>query len=186
MDNLVNSQHHSILPQFPPSWRLWQRRQWGYYQLHLLGEVAAGVIPRSVQWDEEAKSKKKESSNIVQEVINARPPLVMTPQGRVQTLPSRFNDLVLDNWKKENSKATTVYPSMGSMKTAGGRCQCEVYSRLCIFGLNDDEDIAVDVSYTSTAIYSEGSIVVEQGVKCKRNRNDKRVVKVFSLYAMLC
>nr|GMD41277.1 hypothetical protein Iba_chr10aCG17510 [Ipomoea batatas] len=79
-----------------------------------------------------------------------------------------------------------VYPSMGSMKTAGGRCQCEVYSRLCIFGLNDDEDIVVDVSYTSTAIYSEGSIVVEQGVKCKRNRNDKRVVKVFSLYAMLC
>nr|GMD96810.1 hypothetical protein Iba_chr15bCG8360 [Ipomoea batatas] len=98
-----------------------------------------------------------------------------------------------------------VYPSMGSMKTAGGRCQCEVYSRpfmppsivlgpafslglsrLCIFGLNDDEDIAVDVSYTSTAIYSRGSIVIEQGVNCKRNRNDKRVVKVFSLYAMLC
>nr|GMC75880.1 Histone-lysine N-methyltransferase ATX5 [Ipomoea batatas] len=101
-----------------------QRRQWGYYQLHLLGEVAAGVIPRSVQWDEEAKSKKKESSNIVQEVINARPPLVMTSQGRVQTLPSRFNDLVLDNWKKENSKATTIQRTLAieclRVPTGGG------------------------------------------------------------------
>nr|GMC72185.1 histone-lysine N-methyltransferase ATX4 [Ipomoea batatas] len=90
----------------------------------MLGEVAAGVIPRSVQWYEEAKSKKKESSNIVQEVINARPPLVMTSQGRVQTLPSRFNDLVLDNWKKENSKATTIQRTLAieclRVPTGGG------------------------------------------------------------------
>nr|GMC58219.1 histone-lysine N-methyltransferase ATX4-like [Ipomoea batatas] len=58
--------------------------------------------------EEEAKSKKKERSNRVQEVINARPPLVRTSRGRVQALPSRFNDSVLDNWKKEKSKATTV------------------------------------------------------------------------------
>lgn len=103
----------------------------GYYPLHLLGEVAAGVIPFSgyglqrimaarakggaaeASWctevsccqdEEESKSKKKESSNRVQEV--ARPPLVRTSRGRVQALPSRFNDSVLDNWKKEKSKAT--------------------------------------------------------------------------------
>ncbi|KEH35451.1 histone-lysine N-methyltransferase ATX5 isoform X2 [Medicago truncatula] len=30
-----------------------------------------------------------------------RPPLVRTSRGRVQVLPSRFNDSVLDNWKKD-------------------------------------------------------------------------------------
>nr|GMD31172.1 Histone-lysine N-methyltransferase [Ipomoea batatas] len=42
----------------------------------------------SVQWDgEEAKSKMKESSNRVQEVINAQSPLVRTSRGR---RPSNF------------------------------------------------------------------------------------------------
>ncbi|KAK9291671.1 hypothetical protein L1049_019620 [Liquidambar formosana] len=31
-----------------------------------------------------------------------RPPLVRTSRGRVQVLPSRFNDSILDNWKKES------------------------------------------------------------------------------------
>ncbi|CAH9070634.1 unnamed protein product [Cuscuta epithymum] len=98
----------------------------GYYPLRLLGEVAAGVIPyhgfglprvgaeggkefTEVSYCEDEGDKKlkmKESINRVQEV--ARPPLVRTSRGRVQALPSRFNDSVLDNWKKEKSKATTV------------------------------------------------------------------------------
>ncbi|KAF5180617.1 Histone-lysine n-methyltransferase atx4 [Thalictrum thalictroides] len=37
-----------------------------------------------------------------------RPPLVKTSRGRIQVLPSRFNDSVLEPWKKEKSKANTV------------------------------------------------------------------------------
>lgn len=107
----------------------------GFYPLHLLPEVGAGVIPFSgygiqrilaqgslaastavattaVSWctgvsycpgEAESKLKGKESgSRIVQEP--PRPPLVRTSRGRVQVLPSRFNDSVLDNWKKEKSK----------------------------------------------------------------------------------
>uniref|UniRef100_A0A5B7APC3 Putative histone-lysine N-methyltransferase ATX5 n=1 Tax=Davidia involucrata TaxID=16924 RepID=A0A5B7APC3_DAVIN len=112
-----------------------KRKVNGYYPLHLLGEVAAGIIPLSgyglqsilggggkgfagiaaSSWctevsycpDEvESKSKTKES---VRERCNrvpeaSRPPLVRTSRGRVQVLPSRFNDSILDNWKKEKSK----------------------------------------------------------------------------------
>ncbi|PIA49006.1 hypothetical protein AQUCO_01300096v1 [Aquilegia coerulea] len=37
-----------------------------------------------------------------------RPPLVKTSRGRIQVLPSRFNDSVLEPWKKEKSKGNTV------------------------------------------------------------------------------
>ncbi|KAK6135203.1 hypothetical protein DH2020_031048 [Rehmannia glutinosa] len=91
----------------------------GYYPLHLLGEAAAGIIPfngygiqkflaKSVAADvgggrgggatSESRSKPK-----LKEV--SRPPLVRTSRGRVQVLPSRFNDSVLDNWKKEKSNS---------------------------------------------------------------------------------
>ncbi|KAL0400608.1 UNVERIFIED_CONTAM: Histone-lysine N-methyltransferase ATX5 [Sesamum latifolium] len=89
-----------------------------YYPLHLLGEAAAGIIPfngygihkilsnsapADIGGDRDGgaasesrctKSKSKEVS---------RPPLVRTSRGRVQVLPSRFNDSILDNWKKEKN-----------------------------------------------------------------------------------
>ncbi|CAN4085742.1 unnamed protein product [Withania somnifera] len=107
----------------------------GYYPLHLLGDVAAGIIPfngygiqkilaargdvgasaaakswctevsRCTAGEGESNSMTKQRrSNPVNEA--SRPPLVRTSRGRVQVLPSRFNDSVLDNWKKEKSKTT--------------------------------------------------------------------------------
>ena len=98
----------------------------GYYPLSLLGEAAAGIIPVSLHriissgeaekgfaasWctevsyspDEvESKSKGSDSSKARNRTVEiARPPLVRTSRGRVQVLPSRFNDSVIDNWKKE-------------------------------------------------------------------------------------
>ncbi|XP_057951607.1 histone-lysine N-methyltransferase ATX4 isoform X1 [Malania oleifera] len=87
-----------------------------YYPLNLLGEVAAGVIPAtglfgdgkgfSASWcaqvsccPGEAESKSKSGIGGVRE--RSRPPLVRTSRGRVQVLPSRFNDSVIDNWRKE-------------------------------------------------------------------------------------
>lgn len=130
----------------------------GYYPLHLLGDVAAGIIPfngygiqkilaaggnggaaaaaaeswctevsRCAGGEAESNSMAKQRrSNPVNEA--SRPPLVRTSRGRVQVLPSRFNDSVLDNWKKEKSKITVKesnldpefnpYTEKGSSKNA--------------------------------------------------------------------
>ncbi|XVF53405.1 hypothetical protein PTKIN_Ptkin05aG0097000 [Pterospermum kingtungense] len=99
----------------------------GYYPLNLLGEIAAGIIPFSLHrfiasgegekgfaasWctevsfspDEvDSKSKGSGSSNAKNRTVEiARPPLVRTSRGRVQVLPARFNDSVMENWKKES------------------------------------------------------------------------------------
>jgi len=105
----------------------------GYYPLHLLGEVAAGIISLSelgfhfpagvipsfctdagevVVVDSKPNAPKTELEDTSNGVINndsvrpppPRPPLVRTSRGRVQVLPSRFNDSILDNWKKEKTK----------------------------------------------------------------------------------
>ncbi|GLU12015.1 hypothetical protein SLE2022_287240 [Rubroshorea leprosula] len=90
-----------------------------YYPLNLLGVVAARIIPVSLHgilgpkeiaasWctevscspgEVESKSKGSNSSMPKKEV--SRPPLVRTSRGRVQVLPSRFKDSVIENWKKE-------------------------------------------------------------------------------------
>ncbi|XP_071711886.1 histone-lysine N-methyltransferase ATX4-like [Rutidosis leptorrhynchoides] len=104
----------------------------GYYPLHLLGEVATGMITLSelgfhfadgvipsfctdtgtvVIVDSKPRPKlevEDDDSNVVSNDIvkptPAKPPLVRTSRGRVQVLPSRFNDSILDNWKKEKNK----------------------------------------------------------------------------------
>ncbi|KAJ6887905.1 histone-lysine N-methyltransferase ATX4-like isoform X2 [Populus alba x Populus x berolinensis] len=39
----------------------------------------------------------------------SRPPLVRTSRGRVQVLPSRFNDSIIDNWRKESKTSSRDY-----------------------------------------------------------------------------
>ncbi|CAI0546768.1 unnamed protein product [Linum tenue] len=46
------------------------------------------------------------SSPAVAEV--SRPPVVRTSRGRVQVLPSRFNDSVIENWRKEEKASTSL------------------------------------------------------------------------------
>ncbi|KAE9464708.1 hypothetical protein C3L33_03347, partial [Rhododendron williamsianum] len=110
-----------------------KRKVNGYYPLHLLGEVAAGVIPfsgRGLQrklggklgfgsWctedsccpddvvEPKVKVVKEGSNNNPAAPEASRPPLVKTTRGRVQVLPSRFNDSVLDNWKKEKTSSSS-------------------------------------------------------------------------------
>ncbi|KAK6250732.1 hypothetical protein SCA6_004737 [Theobroma cacao] len=106
----------------------------GYYPLTLLGEVAAGIIPVSLHriiasgqaekafaasWctevscspgEVESKSKGSDSSKAKNRTVEiARPPLVRTSRGRVQVLPSRFNDSVIENWKKESKTSLRDY-----------------------------------------------------------------------------
>lgn len=95
-----------------------------YYPLNLLGDVAAGLIPVSfhgllsaglsekgfsASWctqvpcsPGEVESNSKEEMVPVKKNQVQRPPLVRTSRGRVQVLPSRFNDSVIDNWKKDS------------------------------------------------------------------------------------
>ena len=111
-----------------------KRKLNGYYPLHLLGEVAAGIIPLNLHhilgtnnkgitpsWatqiscsamEMESKSNSRES--LAREATKRpaevpRPPLVRTSRGRVQVLPSRFNDSVIENWKKDSKTSLRDY-----------------------------------------------------------------------------
>ncbi|KAE8077675.1 hypothetical protein FH972_016217 [Carpinus fangiana] len=109
----------------------------GYYPLNLLGEVAAGIIPVSFRgilsskkgfaasWctelscspgEVESKTKgrdltraKAKSDRAVAASEVPRPPLVRTSRGRVQVLPSRFNDSVIENWRKDSKTSLRDY-----------------------------------------------------------------------------
>ncbi|KAM1613656.1 hypothetical protein PS2_002126 [Malus domestica] len=109
-----------------------KRKTNGYYPLSLLGEVAASIIPVSLHgllgsvgasepgfsasWctrvscspEDESKSKNRESATTAKTEVS-RPPLVRTSRGRVQVLPSRFNDSVIENWKKESKTSLREY-----------------------------------------------------------------------------
>ncbi|XP_010521391.1 PREDICTED: histone-lysine N-methyltransferase ATX5-like [Tarenaya hassleriana] len=103
-----------------------------YYPLNLLGVVAAGIVPVNLNggirsprekefaasWctevscspgEVESKSNGRPDSGrgSVRAAEVSRPPLVRTSRGRVQVLPSRFNDSVIENWRKE-SKTSSV------------------------------------------------------------------------------
>ncbi|XP_014518598.1 histone-lysine N-methyltransferase ATX5 [Vigna radiata var. radiata] len=101
-----------------------KRKTNGYYPLNLLGDVIPvsfhGLLGASVSdkgfsatWCTQVSCNGVESNakhNVVVEAKKKsevqRPPLVRTSRGRVQVLPSRFNDSVIDNWRKE-SKSTS-------------------------------------------------------------------------------
>ncbi|CAL9227123.1 unnamed protein product [Arabidopsis halleri] len=95
-----------------------------YYPLNLLGEIAAGIVPgngrngfsaswcnevscsvKPVEVEELISKRRRSESGVVRDPPPAevsRPPLVRTSRGRIQVLPSRFNDSVLDNWRKDS------------------------------------------------------------------------------------
>ncbi|XP_015571335.2 histone-lysine N-methyltransferase ATX4 [Ricinus communis] len=59
--------------------------------------------------ESERKFKGRDSSRANNIIHNrgaevSRPPLVRTSRGRVQVLPSRFNDSVIENWRKESKR----------------------------------------------------------------------------------
>ncbi|XP_044504293.1 histone-lysine N-methyltransferase ATX5-like isoform X2 [Mangifera indica] len=111
-----------------------KRKTNGYYPLNLLGEVAADILPVSfhgildgalaekgfaASWFSEllcspdevvSESKVSDSGKVKKQPVEvSRPPLVRTSRGRVQVLPSRFNDSVMENWKKESKTSLRDY-----------------------------------------------------------------------------
>ncbi|CAH8279492.1 unnamed protein product [Arabidopsis lyrata] len=93
-----------------------------YYPLNLLDEIGVGIVPGKngfsvslckevevVEVEEEIKSKRlvadtsQRGRDRMGEV--SRPPLVRTSRGRVQVLPSRFNDSVIENWRKDSKSS---------------------------------------------------------------------------------
>ncbi|XP_061356155.1 histone-lysine N-methyltransferase ATX4-like isoform X2 [Gastrolobium bilobum] len=90
-----------------------------HYPLNLL----AGVIPMSfrgllgagggVSEKVEIESNSKGGGGNGGEGVKknaTRPPLVRTSRGRVQVLPSRFNDSVIEDWRKDSNKGATSLP----------------------------------------------------------------------------
>lgn len=94
----------------------------GYFPMHILGEAAAGIIPfngygiqkvvvpKSTDGGGGGSTSESRSPKPSTSKEASRPPLVRTSRGRVQVLPSRFNDSVLDNWKKESKNVVRDSP----------------------------------------------------------------------------
>ncbi|KAE9608873.1 putative histone-lysine N-methyltransferase transcription regulator PHD family [Lupinus albus] len=104
-----------------------------YYPLNLLGDIVTGEIPVSFHGlltengfsaslftevscstpcEVESNSKDVDGDGGSDTKKNRgggseahRPPLVRTSRGRVQVLPSRFNDSVIDNWRKDSKSS---------------------------------------------------------------------------------
>ncbi|KAF3595536.1 hypothetical protein DY000_02027437 [Brassica cretica] len=73
-----------------------------YYPLSLLGEISSGIVPgggRNV-----FSAPRSHSPSTAREA--PRPPLPRTSRGRIRTLPSRFKDSVLDNWRKDGKNVS--------------------------------------------------------------------------------
>ncbi|XP_077226900.1 histone-lysine N-methyltransferase ATX4-like isoform X2 [Tasmannia lanceolata] len=113
-----------------------KRKAESYYPLDLFGEVAAGRIPASsvgfrrgfgddhedfssaaASWcteisycsgEMEYESKNRDGRRDKDSGEVLRPPLVKTSRGRVQVLPSRFNDSVLEPWGKDKPETKTL------------------------------------------------------------------------------
>ena len=72
------------------------------------GLLGAGVAEKrfSASWCNGVESNAKNDIVEVKKKNEVqRPPLVRTSRGRVQVLPSRFNDSVIDNWRKESKSS---------------------------------------------------------------------------------
>ncbi|KAK4786720.1 hypothetical protein SAY86_010553 [Trapa natans] len=90
-----------------------------YYPLNFLREVATGILPGILAEipfsgsEIEVKQEGRDSAAGPQRTQPAedpsRPPLVRTSRGRVQVLPSRFNDSVIDNWRKDTEISLQDY-----------------------------------------------------------------------------
>ncbi|KAF2315481.1 hypothetical protein GH714_039909 [Hevea brasiliensis] len=124
-----------------------KRKLNGYYPLNLLGEVATRIIPFGLRgilgssnmdsdkgfaasWctkvscsppgevESEPKSKARDSTRANNRTVEvSRPPLVRTTRGRVQVLPSRFNDSVIDSGRKESKISLRDYSFDGDIQS---------------------------------------------------------------------
>ncbi|KAF7830703.1 histone-lysine N-methyltransferase ATX5 [Senna tora] len=141
-----------------------KRKTNGHYPLNLLGDVAAGILPVSfhgllsagvsekgfsTSWctevscspvEVESKSKGANSvtAKINRPVEEPRPPLVRTSRGRVQVLPSRFNDSVIENWKKDG-KTSGFQEELDTRKEKFSFRTPKSYNQNTKKGRNDDK-----------------------------------------------
>lgn len=190
-----------------------------YYPLNLLGDVAAGLIPVSfhgllsagvsergfsASWctqvpcsPGEVELKSKEEMVPVKTNQVQRPPLVRTSRGRVQVLPSRFNDSVIDDWKKDGktslrdcevefecNKDRVVVPKTCNNNVRKGRNNGKVgYKQRKYLALCGEDDVTVSGRHksfgrrNSSALY-EDEVDLAMGsddiVEWKENNGEKK------------
>ncbi|KAG5229575.1 hypothetical protein OIU76_022868 [Salix suchowensis] len=159
----------------------------GYYPLNLLREVATGVIPVSLkslngfapaasgctevscsppESNGQNSTKRRAvndngNSNSKRTVEVSRPPLVRTSRGRVQVLPSRFNDSVIENWRKESK--TNLHDSFGDNDNDDDVVD------------DDDDDVDYDIQFNSN---SSRKIKVKEKMDDKTRRMGSNASKV--------
>ncbi|XP_063944908.1 histone-lysine N-methyltransferase ATX4 [Daucus carota subsp. sativus] len=140
----------------------------GYYSMHLAEEFNTGVIPLDgykrierelgnseddddVEIEDVADDGSEDSDlqldledireDMTSDLVaaEASKPLVRTSRGRIQVLPSRFNDSVLDNWKKEKNKLTVKELDMDPEFKPKGRSNNAKSAKLNAKNRKDDK-----------------------------------------------
>ncbi|XP_010433292.1 PREDICTED: histone-lysine N-methyltransferase ATX4 [Camelina sativa] len=163
-----------------------------YYPLNLLGEIAAGIVPGtgSASWCSEMKPvevqepmsrRRSEDSGAVRDPPLAevsRPPLVRTSRGRIQVLPSRFNDSVLENWRKDSKS------DCDDLEEGVVECRNDKVSSFRGSTVGNLKNKQLDRSRKcSSALYKETTFHEERGearasrVDRPREDDDKKIMK---------
>lgn len=73
----------------------------------LLGATVATTVASS-ESGFSVSDGKSDIKNATVATTGTRPPLIRTSRGRLQVLPSRFNDSVIANWRKDGKSAATA------------------------------------------------------------------------------
>ncbi|KAK7384998.1 hypothetical protein VNO78_30705 [Psophocarpus tetragonolobus] len=121
-----------------------------YYPLNLF----AGVIPASFRGLLGTPEKDRQVAPSLPAVAAcSRPPLVRTSRGRVQALPSRFNDSVIEDWRKDSKEDNDrdqdndnefdyEYESVKKSRKGKSNNKARGYSTLCEVVLHKNFDVA--------------------------------------------
>ena len=131
-----------------------------YYPLSLLGDISSGIVPGG---GPNGFSTREAPSGV------SRPPLVPTYRGRIRMLPSRFNDSVLDNWRKDGKNGREGEVERRKEKGSSSLKSKQLEARACVVDRErEDERVQREGFYGPENFYSGDLVWAKSG------RSDER------------
>ncbi|WZY85817.1 hypothetical protein YC2023_032201 [Brassica napus] len=126
-----------------------------YYPLSLLGDISSGIVPGG---GPNGFSTREAPSGV------SRPPLVPTSRGRIRMLPSRFNDSVLDNWRKDGKNGREGEVERRKEKASSSLKSKQLEARACVVVRErEDERVQREGFYGPENFYSGDLVWAKSG-----------------------
>ncbi|CAG7884537.1 unnamed protein product [Brassica rapa] len=126
-----------------------------YYPLSLLGDISSGIVPGGGR---NGFSAREAPAGV------SRPPLVPTSRGRIRMLPSRFNDSVLDNWRKDGKNGREGEVARRKEKGSSSLKSKQLEARACVVVRErEDERVQREGFYGPENFYSGDLVWAKSG-----------------------